>query len=182
MFANEDAFAVPSLSIAPLAARLSQWRARLETMGPRPWIGAMWRAGTSHDVSRFALSKSVPVEALFEAVAPFGGTVVSLQRSPKPEELDAAARALGRPVHDLSHANDDLEDVLAVVALLDRHVTVSNTNIHLAAAAGASADVLVPWPPEWRWRLEGAAPWFPGFGVHRQQPDGSWGEALRELR
>jgi hypothetical protein len=53
-------------------------------------------------------------------------------------------------------------------------VGVSSTNMHLAASAGATADVLVPFPPEWRWRLEGDSPWFPGFRVHREDRDGRW--------
>ena len=53
--------------------------------------------------------------------------------------------------------------------------------MHLAAAAGATADVLVQFPPEWRWRIEGESPWFPGFRVHRQAIDGDWSHALRQL-
>jgi hypothetical protein len=88
---------------------------------------------------------------------------------------------LGCALHDFSDANDDLEDALALVALLDRHIGVSNTNMHLADAAGRTADVLVPYPPEWRWRIEGDSPWFPGFRVHRQTRDGDWGPALASL-
>jgi tetratricopeptide (TPR) repeat protein len=182
MLAGENPLATSSLGIPPLPDRVERWRAVLEAAGPRPWIGVMWRAGTGRDVVRFALSKAVPVDLLFAALAPLGGTALSLQRSPGVGELGAASGAFRRPVHDLARANDDLEDALALVSLLDRHVTVSNTNVHLAAAAGASADVLVPYPPEWRWRLEGASPWFPGFGVHRQRPDGDWGEALGGIR
>ena len=181
MFEPDDP-AAPSLRIAPLQERVERWRAVLESAGPRPWIGAMWRAGTSRDVARFALSKAVPLAPFFAALAPLGGTVFSLQRSPTEGEITAASQALGRPVHDLARANDDLEDALALVSLLDRHVTVSNTNVHLAAAAGAVADVFVPHPPEWRWRLEGDSPWFPGFRVHREPPEGDWGAALAGLR
>jgi hypothetical protein len=53
--------------------------------------------------------------------------------------------------------------------------------MHLAAAAGATADVLVPYPPEWRWRRSGESPWFPGFRVHRQSPDSDWSGALAGL-
>ncbi|HEX5128410.1 MAG TPA: hypothetical protein VFV90_01630, partial [Usitatibacter sp.] len=98
-----------------------------------------------------------------------------------PGEIERASRAARRTVSDFSRANDDLEDALAVAFLLDRHVAVSNTNLHLAAAAGATADVLVPFPPEWRWRAQGDSPWFPGFRVHRQGLDGDWTEALAGL-
>jgi hypothetical protein len=41
--------------------------------------------------------------------------------------------------------------------------------------------VLVPFPPEWRWRAEGESRWFPGFRVLRQDVDGSWERALAAL-
>ncbi|HET9470993.1 MAG TPA: hypothetical protein VFO24_07795, partial [Usitatibacter sp.] len=96
-------------------------------------------------------------------------------------EIARASAALGRPVHDLSHASEDVEDALAVAALADRHVGVSSTNMHLADLAGSTAEVLVPFPPEWRWRAEGDSPWFPGFRVLRQEVDGSWARAFAAL-
>jgi hypothetical protein len=164
----------PSLSIPADTERVERWRGKLQAAGPRPWIGATWRAGTSGDEVANALHKAVPADRFFAALAPLGGTVVALQRRMVDGELQAARLSLGREVHDFSQANDDLEDALALVSLLDRHIGVSNTNMHLAAAAGATADVLVPFPPEWRWRLEGDSPWFPGFRVHRQARDGDW--------
>ena len=89
---------------------------------------------------------------------------------------------LGRPAHDLSTLNEDLEQILALLSLIDEYVGVSNTNMHLRAGAGKTARVLVPAPPEWRWMAEGnESPWFPGFGVYRQRYDGSWDEAFDML-
>ena len=59
--------------------------------------------------------------------------------------------------------------MLALLALLDDYVGVSNTNMHLRAGVNRTAKVLVPAPPEWRWMAEGKeSPWFPGFTVYRQ--------------
>ena len=171
----------PSLRIAPDAARLAQWRATLEGLGPRPWIGVTWRAGLPHEELAHGLYKTIPIADLMSALKPFGGTVVALQRNPAAGEIGIASRALGRAVHDLSRINDDLEDALAIVSLLDRHVGTSNTNMHLAAAAGATADVLVPFPPEWRWGLGEQSAWFPGFRIHRQSREGDWSSALAAL-
>jgi tetratricopeptide (TPR) repeat protein len=180
--ADVDPLTVASLRIDPLAERVERWRATLNAAGPHPWIGAVWRAGTPRERSAHALSKSVPVDSFFATLAPLGGTVVSLQREAAPAELSTASRALARDPADFSHASMDLEDLIAVISLLDRHVSVSNTNIHLAAAAGVAADVLVPFPPEWRWREHGESPWFPGFRVHRQRCGDDWGEALAAIR
>ena len=169
----------PSLAIAPRADALERMRERLEASGPRPWTGVTWRAGVARETG--GLAKQVPCDALFAALRSQPGTVVSLQRAPLAGEIDDASAALGRAVHDLAGVNADLEDALALVALLDRHVAVSNTNVHLAAAAGAKVDVLVQFPPEWRWGLEGESPWFPGFRTFRQRPTGDWDAALQAL-
>ncbi|MGH8641092.1 MAG: hypothetical protein ACRET6_05245, partial [Burkholderiales bacterium] len=105
-----------------------------------------------------------------------------VQRHPRAGETDTLARLLDRPVHDLSPVNDDLEETLALIAVLDDYVGVSNTNMHLRASAGKTARVLVPWPAEWRWLLAGdESPWFPGFRIYRQAPDGAWSAALDSL-
>ena len=178
LFPGADPLAMPSLRIAPLPERVARWEAALGASGARPWIGVQWRAGTAREAHATALSKNAPLEALFGALSATPGTLIAIQRAPGPGEIERARRAAGRDVHDLSAANEDLDDILALVSLLDRHVAVSSTTLHLAAAAGAAADVLVPFPPEWRWRARGASPWFPGFRVHRQRVDGDWSEAL----
>ncbi len=178
---KHDPLGVQSLRIAPLPEKLAHWRARLEQAGPRPWVGATWRAGLPPEQLAHGLYKTVPLEPFFAATAHLGGTTVALQRRPAAEEIDAAGKVLGRPLHDFSDANADLEDALALVALLDHYIGVSNTNMHLAAAAGTTADVLVPFPPEWRWRIDGESPWFPGFRVHRQGVDGDWSHVLGQL-
>ena len=86
-------------------------------------------------------------------------------------------------MHDFSDLNDDLEGMLALLALIDDYVGVSNTNMHLRAAAGRTARVLVPQPAEWRWMAgRASSPWFPGFSIYRQSLDGSWTQALARLR
>ena len=85
-------------------------------------------------------------------------------------------------MHDLSALNEDLEAMLALLALIDDYVGVSNTNMHLRAGVGKTARVLVPCPAEWRWMAQGdESPWFPGFKVYRQKTDGNWNEALGRL-
>jgi len=86
-------------------------------------------------------------------------------------------------VHDFSALNEDLEGMLALLALIDEYIGVSNTNMHLRAAAGRTAHVLVPCPAEWRWMAAGeSSPWFPGFSIYRQGLDGNWGPAFAKLR
>jgi hypothetical protein len=72
--------------------------------------------------------------------------------------------------------------MLALLALLDEYVGVSNTNMHLRAGVAKAARVLVPCPAEWRW-MHGRAhsPWFANFLVYRQSLQGDWSAALEML-
>jgi tetratricopeptide (TPR) repeat protein len=166
----------PPLALQPRADTVA---ARLQALGPAPYIAVTWRAGT---LESDALSKTAPAAALAAAVAPLPGTLLSVQRLPAAGETAAFAAAAGRPVHDLSAVNDDLEAMLALMAALDAYVAVSNTNLHLRAAVGRESHVLVPMPAEWRWLAAGDhSPWFPGSPIYRQAASGSWDEAFARL-
>jgi Flp pilus assembly protein TadD len=167
----------------------SDGRARLSALGPPPYLGVTWRAGTDlrrrpeFGVDQRVLSKEIPPALLGHALRGWTGTLISLQRAPVADELEAFRRAAGASVHDLSTVNEDLLEALGVLAGLDEYVAVSNTNIHLFAGIGRTARVLVPYPPEWRWmRREGQSDWFPRFPVYRQPVSRDWTQALGRLR
>ena len=176
-----------TLVLPPLEACIAAMRKRLADIGSPPYIGLTWKGGTPPEVQRggpaWLLYKEIPMQRLAAALRDSPGTFIALQRKPGPGEIESFARALGREVHDFSELNDDLESMLAALALIDEYVGVSNTNMHLRAAAGRTARVLVPQPAEWRWMASGASsPWFPGFSIHRQSLDGSWTGALANLK
>ena len=167
----------------------ASWKARLDALGPRPHIALTWRAGTDNSsIAEFAhasglLYKEFAMPHLAQALRGVAGTLVAIQRAPRAGEIGALAEALGRPVHDFSALNDDLEAMCGLLSALDDYIGVSNTNMHLSAALGRAARVLVPYPPEWRWTNEGGeSPWFPGFKIYRQRPDRSWGPAIAQLQ
>ena len=175
----------PSLRLAPLPGHTERARQQLAAFGPPPYLGLTWRAGTAPEQQRgtaWVLHKEVPLEKFGALLRETNGTLIALQRNPGAGEIGQISKLAGRPLHDLTALNEDLEAMLALLALLDDYVGVSNTNMHLAAAAGNTARVLVPCPAEWRWMNAGAeSPWFPGFRVYRQDVDGEWGAALAQL-
>ncbi len=175
-----------SLRLTPLAENLEAIKEQLLQLGPPPYIGITWRGGTPPEeqtaVMSWMLYKEVPVEPLAGALRGVSGTLIALQRKPGAGEIDRLSGLLQRPLHDFSGANEKLEDMLALLALLDDYIGVSNTNMHLCVAVGKTARVLVPCPPEWRWMARGdESPWFPGFAVYRQKTDGDWSDALARL-
>jgi Tfp pilus assembly protein PilF len=177
----------PAFSIA--AGRSSEWRERLAALGPPPYLGVTWRGGTKQgDNAEFgarelgALYKEIPIDSLAAALREWRGTVFVLQRLPLPGEIEMFSKALGRQAHDLSALNDNLEDMAAVLSLIDEYVGVSNTNMHIRAGLRKSARVLVPFPPEFRWMHAGErSPWFPGFSTYRQPPQRDWRAVLQSL-
>ena len=176
----------PPLPLPPLPPRSVSAAERLRCMGPPPYLGLTWRAGTApQDLGdrAWGLFKEIPLETLATALRDVDATLVSLQRHARSGELEQLAALTGAAVHDYSAANEDLEAMLALLAVIDEYIGVSNTNIHLRASAGRLARVLVPWPAEWRWMASGpSSPWFPGFSLYRQSIDGEWSAALAALK
>lgn len=179
----------------PPAVRLNrgpveEWRERLAALGPPPYLGVTWRGGSKRtDTREFVargevpLYKQIDVGTLATALRSWRGTVVLLQRLPAHGEVPAFAKALGRPVHDLSALNDSLLEMSAVLALIEEYVGVSNANMHIRAGLGGRAHVLVPFQAEFRWMDAGEqSPWFPGFRVLRQPPSRDWSAPLAVLR
>jgi tetratricopeptide (TPR) repeat protein len=170
----------PSINLTPLAGREARLTARLAAFGPAPYVAVTWRAGTPGRDG--LLYKETPAARMAAALAPLDVRVLALQRNPQNGEVAAFEDALGRPVLDLTELNADLEDMLALVGLLDDYICVSNTNVHLTAARGGACRVLAPNPPEFRWMAAGSdSPWFPGMAVYRQATDGDWGSAFAAL-
>jgi tetratricopeptide (TPR) repeat protein len=175
----------PSLRIDARPEHVARVLDRLPR-GNRPFIGVAWRAGTpaaSPVPGQRLLAKEMDPRVLGTALARVEADIVVVQRQPEARELAALEASLGRSVIDLSAMNADLEDIHALMSVLDDYVGVSSTNIHLRAAAGRGGHVLVPHPAEWRWQRAGdSSPWFPDFRVHRQAPGGEWDAAIASLR
>ncbi len=169
----------PPLPLPVPPQQLETMRQRLAQLGPPPYVGVTWRAGTK---DKRKLYKEAPLAALAEVLKPFPVTILILQRHPHAGEVEYFSKLLGRPAPDLSALNEDLEEMFVLLAQIDDYMGVSNTNMHLRAATGKTARVLLPHPPEWRWMAEGEeSPWFRGFAVYRQGMDCAWDEAFGRL-
>ena len=164
----------PPLPLKPLEARIAKWSKWLAAGGPRPWIALTWRGGVASTGPSRTHLKEIAIPDLAERLRGRPGTWFSVQRLPRANEREALEYTLGQQVHDLGAVNDDLEDALAVMALVDDYVGVSNANTHLRAGVGLPCTVLVPHPPEWRWGAEGDSPWFPRATVVRQTRERRW--------
>lgn len=166
------------LKVAPeMLKRVSE---RLSKCAANHFIGVTWRAGTEQ--SDRLLYKEAPIQSLGELLMELPGSIIVLQRHPKPGEIERLAHYAGREVYDFSEANKNLEEMLALLSLIHEYIGVSNTNMHLMAGLGRTARVMIPYPADWRWmEEEDQSPWFPGFRLYRQDRVGGWDEAFASL-
>ncbi|MEK7989548.1 MAG: tetratricopeptide repeat protein [Thiotrichaceae bacterium] len=186
MLGMKDVSEIPApLALSVEAEQIEAMRAKLKQLGEPPYIGVTWQAGVKLEErgKRKILSKEISLKTITQCLSPIKATFLVLQRNLKQDELEQFSNTLGRPVHDFSALNDDLEQMLALLSCLDDYVGVSNTNMHLLAGIGKTARVLVPNPAEWRWTYEGnESPWFKGFRIYRQTTHLDWLPAIAGLQ
>jgi len=151
------------------------------TSHKKPLVGLTWRAG----VQKLGyLSKEICLAELIPYLKTLNVTIVILQRNLLEDELALLREAFGNDFIDASSYNDDLEKMAALLALLDSHIAVSNTNVHLAGSLGKKCHILLPFPAEWRWgfRENASSPWYLSFPLYRQNGYNSdWKEVFERL-
>jgi len=173
----------PPLPLQINPHRQAVMRGELAALGPPPYFGVTWRAGVKAKGRRLGFYyKEIPISPLARTLARAPATLLMLQRNPIASEIDEFHSASHRPLHDFSRYNDHLEDMLALLDLLDENICASNTNVHLRAGLGKPSRVLVPFPADWRWMRSGTeSPWFPGSPTYRQTADRRWDDAFGRL-
>ena len=165
----EFAAGVPYLAAEPV--RQAAWRRR------RParlrCIGLVWEGRATHPQDAL---RSVPPGLL----APLAGLpdlcLVGLQRPPV-----RGAPPAGLLGMDWGPDIADFAEAIAMLGALDGLVTVDTAMAHLAGAAGVPTCLLLPYTPDWRWGLAGAASaWYPSLTLLRQPRPGDWAAVVAE--
>lgn len=175
---------MPALKMQPDPAYIKIIQKKLSSFGPPPYVAVTWRAGPGGRKQRAGLcmyDKYVSAFKLGEAIKSTNVTVISIQRHPDLEEMQAFEQGLERECFHMSSLNDKLEYMLALLSLVDDYIAVPNTNVHLMAALAKHAYVLVNAPlQDWRWLPKGStSPFYEGMEIFRQEKSGSWDAALQ---
>jgi len=77
---------------------------------------------------------------------------------------------------------NDIEELAALMTVLDHVVTVDNTVAHLAGALGCSTSIMLSRSADWRWlRAQSASPWYPGVKLYRQAASRQWAGVVSEI-
>ena len=165
---------IPYLAVS--GERLGEWRARLAGIAS-PRVALAWAGRPTHANDRnrsLALAQLAPLLAL-DRIA-----FVSVQREPRE---DAHALAAVRSLTHLGGELKDFDDTAAVLALCDLIVSVDTAVAHLAGAIGRPVWILLPYQPDWRWKLDRTdSPWYPTARLYRQSGPGDWDGVIARLR
>lgn len=138
--------------------------------GDGPAVGLVWAGRPEHvnDARR-----SIPA-AFLGPLTLSGARLVSLQRGAEPP--------LGLVSLDLTPELEDFADLAAAIEALDLVVTVDTAAAHLAGALGKPVWILLPFAPDWRWRLDRAdSDWHASATLFRQHNPGDWSSVIRAV-
>jgi ADP-heptose:LPS heptosyltransferase len=143
---------------------VASYRARLEALGPGPYVGIGWQAGTK--ATRQDL-RSIKLKS-FNDMIDTAGTFVSLQYTAgSGAKAQRYREQTGRVVHhwdDVVETGPDEENrytgynydhTVALVAALDLVIVPNTAVVHVCGAIGKECWTITPAAPAWRYQLSG---------------------------
>jgi len=177
---HDNSFSIPSsVRISPDSTIVEKIQKLLPNNGKQN-IAVTWESGTK---GLNTLFKSFPPDKLGACLLTNEANILVIQRNPKTKDIKILEKNLGRKTFNYAFINDDLEEMLALLSLVDDYICVSNTNSHLMATLNRPFSVFIPHPPEWRWLYQGRqTPWFPLAKLYRQDATGSWEDAINQFK
>lgn len=165
---DEDFPGTPYLVADP--ERRIQWRALLDSLGPKPKIGIAWTGG-KHNTHR--QRRSLRLEELLPILKQ-DCIFVSLQYKNPAEEIEALKERYGIDVKHWERGSQaqDYDDTAALVAELDLVISVQTAIVHLSGALGKECWAMIPREPLWRYKLHSdQMPWYKSVKLYRQRKD-----------
>jgi hypothetical protein len=160
--------------ISPAPPLRDDFAARLKDLGEGPKIGLVW-TGRPYPPGR-----SIPLE-LLAPLAKFDSVKwVSLQFG---DPVPADSRAVcGFHIHDWPDQLTGFDEMAALIAALDRVITIDTAVAHLAGAMGKPVWTMLRFVPDWRWFLDRSdSPWYPTMRLFRQRSEGVWSGPVEEV-
>ncbi len=145
--------------LIPDPGRVQYWRDRLAELGPGPKIGFSWRSMKNHG-SRMLYYTTLDLWGPIFTLP--GVDFVNLQYDQCDEELNAASKQFGVPLHEFPELDmlNDLDETAALIQALDLVISAPTAPSIMAAALGVPSWVI---GYEQGWQMLGTSymPWFP---------------------
>jgi hypothetical protein len=146
--------------------RIALWRDRLGQDDGRLKVGLIWAGRNTPDPFR-----SMPPAELAPLADVAGVRWISLQTGEAARQITSAGFTIEQWTSELK----DFAETAALIANLDRVVTIDTAAAHLAAAMGKSTWVLLKSAADWRWMRDRTdSPWYPSMRLFRQERAGDW--------
>ena len=144
-------------------------------------VGLCWR---TYSGLQWHTEKNIPLGDMMPRFRRPGVTFHALGLAP----IDAEAEGVAPDLlpNDLSErrrtAEDSLQEGIALLAAMDRVITIDTAIAHLAGAAGVPGMVLVPAVPFWPWGASGTvSPLYPSLRLFRADTAKGFAPALADL-
>ena len=146
--------------------RAERWRQALSEF-PRPWIGIAWNEA----------APGLTLDTLLSGLPDLPGTLVSTIWDHSRTQLSGH-----RGIIDAGRHVEQLEDLAALVQVLDFVVAPDGIALHAAGAAGTPGLALVPRVAPWYWYAgDGRSLWYPDLDVVRAPAAGHWATLMPKL-
>ena len=137
-------------------------------------IGIVWAGSADNKIDR---RRSMPAALFAEMVSAADADFVSLQVGTRANELHDE-----KIVFAAEGAVKDFADTAALIAQLDLVIGVDTAVLHLAAAMGKPAWMLLPFMPDYRWLLNRVdSPWYEAIRLFRQPAPGDWKDVISRV-
>lgn len=147
----------------------------IERENPATRIGLCWAGSPRHGKDAW---RSLAPEAFQPMIDSLPDCqFYSLQVGPRADECE---RLHG--IIDLAPMITDFTDTAQAILQLDEIACCDTAVAHLAGALGKPVRVLIPFSPDWRWRLATEeSEWYPLTKLYRQSKPNDWTETLTRL-
>ena len=164
----------PYLAVDP--GKQEQWKKCLGAK-TRPRVGLVWSGTPGHKNDR---NRSIPLDRL----SPLLGLDFEfhcLQKEVRPPDRDSLERR-HQKIRTYESDLNDFSDTAALIMEMDLVVSVDTSVAHLAGALGQRVWVLLPFPPDFRWLMDGElSPWYPSARLFRQEKVGDWEGVIEQV-
>ena len=144
-----------------------------------PLVGVSWRS-VNPEIGE---QKSIPLSRWLPILRVPGITFVSLQYGECREEIENLRRDHGVNLINDTEINTlgDMDPIAAQVAAMDRVISISNTNVHIAGATGVPVSVLLPKGHArlWYWfRGREGCVWYPKATLLSSKNECDWDQLI----
>lgn len=176
---SDDAFTGEPY-LTPCPDRTAMWKSLFASKG-KPCIGVAWTGGMAWTGAKFRQWTLDDLLPIFNAI---DAHWVCLQYKDSAKEI-AAFKAKHPEVDIVQYPyatlTQDYDDTAALVASLDRVISMQTAIVHLCGALGKQCDVFVPKTSQWRYGEKFTSlPWYRSVNVIRQAVRGHWKNTIEE--